>query len=165
MKPLTLLTKKDLKFKWGESQQQAFETLKIAFTSAPVLRHFDPTREITLETATSNLVSGGILSQPDDKGTLHPVGFYFKKHSPAECGYPIYDKELLAILMAFKHRRPLLEGSTHPIQVITDHRNLLYFTTNRLLNYRQTEWWEFLSLFTFKITYRPGTLQDRKSVV
>ena len=161
MKLLTLLTKKDQIFEWVESQQQAFETLITAFTSALVLCHFDPAREITLETDAFNLVSAGILSQPDDKGTLHPVAFYFKKHSPAECGYPIYDKELLAIVMAFKHRRPLLEGSTHPIQVITDHRNLLYFTTNRLLNYRQTEWWEFLSLFTFKITYRPGTLHGK----
>ena len=50
-----------------------------------------------------------------------------------------------------------MEGATHPIQVITDHRNLVYFTTNRLLNYRQTEWSKFLSRFDFRITYRPGT--------
>ena len=144
VKPLTLLTKKNQKFEWGEAQQHAFETLKSAFTSAPILRHFDPAREITLETDASNLVSAGILSQPDDEGILHPVAFYSKKHSPAECGYPIYDKELLAIVLAFKHWRPLLEGATHPIQVITDHRNLVDFTTNRLLNYCQSEWSEFL---------------------
>ena len=54
-----------------------------------------------------------------------------------------------------------MEGATYPIQVITDHRNLVYFTTNRLLNYRQTEWSEFLSRFTFQITYRPGTLHGK----
>ena len=161
VKPLTLLTKKNQKFEWGETQQHAFETLKSAFTSAPVLRHFDPAKEITLETDASNLVSAGILSQPDDEGVLHPVAFYSKKHSPAECGYPIYDKELLAIVLAFKHWQPLLEGATHPIQVITDHWNLVYFTTNRLLNYHQTEWSEFLSGFTFKNTYRPGTLHGK----
>ena len=153
VKLLTLLTKKDQIFEWGESQQQAFENLITAFTSAPVLCHFDPAREITLEADAFNLVSAGILSQPDDKGTLHPVAFFFKKHSLAECGYSIYDKELLAIVMSFKHWGPLLEGFTHPIQVITDHRILLYFTTNRLLNYRQTEWSEFCSRFSFKITY------------
>ena len=130
-------------------------------TSAPVLCHFDPTKEITLETDASNLVSAGIPSQPDDEGILHPVAFYSKKHSPAECGYPIYDKELLAIVLAFKHWRPLLEGATHPLQVITDHRNLVYFTRKRLLNYRQTEWSEFLSRFTFKINYQPGTLNGK----
>ena len=137
------------------------ETLKSAFTTALVLRHFDPARKITLVTDAFNLVSAGILSQSDDEGILHPVAIYSKKHSVAECGYPIYDKELLAIVMAFKHWRPLLEGSTHPIHVITDHRNLLYFTTNRLLNYRQTVWSEFRSRFTFKITYRPGTPQGK----
>ena len=161
VKPLTLLTKKNQKFEWGETQQHAFETIKSVFTSAPVLRHFDPAREITLETDASNLVSAGILSQPNDEGILHPVAFYSKKHSPAECGYPIYDKELLAIVLAFKHWRPLLEGAIHPVQVITDHRNLIYFTTNRLLNYRQTEWSEFLSRFTFRITYRLGTLHGK----
>ena len=65
------------------------------------------------------------------------------------------------MVMAFKHCRPLLEGSPHPIHVITDHSNVHYFTTNRLLNYRRTEWSEFLSSFTFKITYRPGTLHGK----
>ena len=161
VKPLTLLTKKNQKFEWGEAQQHSFETLKSAFTSAPVLRHFDSTKEITLETDASNQVSAGILSQPDDEGILHPVAFYSKKYFHAKCGYRIDDKELLAIILAFKHCRPLLEGATHPIQVITDHRNLVYFTTNRLLNYRQTEWSEFLSWFTFKITYCPGTLHGK----
>ena len=161
VRPLTLLTKKNQKFEWGEAQQHAFETLKSAFTSAPVLRHFDPAKEITLKTDALNLVSAGILSQPDDEGILHPIAYYSKKHSPAECGYLIYDKELLAIVLAFKHWRPLLEGATHPVQVITDYRNLVYFTTNRLLNYRQTEWSEFLSRFDFKITYRLGTLHGK----
>ena len=114
-----------------------------------------------MKTNASNLVSAGILSQPDDEGILHPVTYYFKKHSPAECGYPIYNKQLLAIVLAFKHWQPLLEGSVHPIQIITDHRNLLYFTTNRLLNYRQTKWPKFLSRFIFKISYCPGTLHGK----
>ena len=54
-----------------------------------------------------------------------------------------------------------MEGATHPIQVITDHRSLVYFTTNRLLNYRQTERSEFPSRFTIKIAYRPGTLHSK----
>ena len=87
----------------GRRQQYASETLKSAFTSAPVLHHFDPAKEITLETKTSNLVSVGILPQPEDEGILHPVAFYSKKQSSAECRYRIYDKELLANVLAPKH--------------------------------------------------------------
>ena len=54
-----------------------------------------------------------------------------------------------------------MEGTTHPIQVITVHENLVYFTTYRLLNNRQNKWAEFLLRFTLKITYRPGTFHSK----
>ena len=44
----------------------------------------------------------------------------------------------------------------HPILVYTDHRNLEYFTTTKVLNRRQAQWVDYLSLFDFKIVYRPG---------
>jgi len=104
----------------------------------------------------SHYVSAGILSQYEDEGVLHPVAFYSKKHSPAECNYEIYDKELMAIVRAFEEWRPRLEGSRHPIQVLSDHKNLEYFMSTKLLNRRQARWSEFLSRFDFRITYRPG---------
>jgi len=126
--PLTKMTKKEggkyVPFLWGQEQQADFDLLKKAFTSAPILRHFDYDREIIVETDASDYVSAGILSQHDDDGVLHPVAFYSKKHSPAECNYEIYDKELMAIIRAFEEWRPHLEGSHHPIQVLSDHKNL-----------------------------------------
>jgi hypothetical protein len=76
--------------------------------------------------------------------------------SPAEGNYKIYDKELLAIIRCFKQWRPELEGATHPIQVLSDHKNLQYFATTKQLSHRQARWSEYLSRFNFKITYRPG---------
>ena len=101
-------------------------------------------------------MSAGILSQHDDDSILHPVAFYSKKHSPAECNYEIYDKELLAIVLAFEEWRPHLEGSSQPIQILTDHNNLEYFMSTKLLNHRQERWSEFLSRFDFKMIFRPG---------
>ena len=77
---------------------KAFQRLKDVFTSAPILRHFDPEKEYVVETDASDYVSAGILSQIADDGLLHPVEFFSKKHSPAECNYKIYDKELMAII-------------------------------------------------------------------
>ena len=48
--PLTRLTRKDIKFLWGPEHQAAFEKLKVAFTQAPVLTHFDPANPIVVET-------------------------------------------------------------------------------------------------------------------
>ena len=44
----------------------------------------------------------------------------------------------------------------HPIKILTDHKNLQYFITLKLLNRRQTRWLEFLSHFKFKIIYHSG---------
>ena len=99
-----------------------------------------------------------MLSQYGDDRILRPVAFFSKKHLTTKCNYKIYDKELLAIVRCFEEWRPELEGTASPIKVITDHRNLEYFTTTKLLNRRQARWSEFLSRFNFQITYRPSKL-------
>ena len=148
-------------FVWRLEQQAAFNLLKKAFTSAPIVHHFDYNREIIVETDASDYVSAGILSQYDGQGIFHPVAFYSKKQSPTECNYEIYDKELLAIVCAFKEWRPHLEGLRYPAQVLSDHKNLEYFMSTKLLNCRQARWSEFLSRFDFRITYRPGKAGEK----
>ena len=106
-------------------------------TSAPVLRYFDPAKPAFLETDSSDYVTGGVLSQEDNEGILHPVAFYSYKMVPAECNYEIYNKELLAIVKAFENWRPELEGSSVPIKILTDYRGLEYFQTKRTLTRRQ----------------------------
>ncbi|KAH0606111.1 uncharacterized protein H6S33_003772, partial [Morchella sextelata] len=154
--PLTALTKKNVKFEWTDEREEAFQTLKKMFTTAPILAHFDPNRKIVIETDASDYVSAAILSQRDDEGILHPVAFFSKNHSPAECNYEIYDKELLAIVRCFEEWRHHLEGAQFPIEVLSDHRNLEYFMPTKLLNRRQARWSEFLSRFDFVIQFRPG---------
>jgi hypothetical protein len=154
--PLTRLTKKDVPFEWLEDQQRAFEEMVVKFTTAPTLRHFDHSREVIIETDESDYVSAGVLTQRDDDGVLHPVAFFSKKHSPAECNYDIYDTELIAIIKAHEEWRPECEGAEHTLQLITDHKNLEYFMSKKLLNRRQARWAQFLSRFDYEIVYRHG---------
>ena len=160
-KPLTQLTKKDVKFAWNDKCEQAFQALKLSFVTAPILLHFDPEKEIIVETDASDEVVAGVMSQHDEEGQLKPVAYFSTKMSPAECNYEIYDKELLAIIRAFELWRPELEGTEQPVTVVSDHKNLEYFMTTKLLSRRQARWSEFLSRFNFKITYRAGTLNRR----
>jgi hypothetical protein len=155
--PLVRLTRKDVKFDWTDECQRAFDRLKLAFTSAPVLRHFDPTLPCVVEADSSDYCLGGVLSQEDADGVLQPVAYYSKRLAPAECNYEIYDKELLAIIRCFEQWRPELEGATFPVKVLSDHKNLQYFCTTKQLSHRQARWSEYLSRFDFKITYRPGS--------
>ena len=50
----------------------------------------------------------------------------------------------------------LLAGAQHRIQVITNHKNLIYFSTTRTLNRRQAQWLTFLENYDFEIIFRPG---------
>jgi hypothetical protein len=154
--PLVNLTKKGTAWDWSSDCETAFQSLKTAFTTAPVLRHFDPSKEIVVECDSSDYVSSGILSQRDTDGTLHPVAFMSRKHSLQECNYEIYDKELLAIVRSFESWTAELMGAAYPITVITDHKNLEYFMTTKHLTRRQVRWSEFLSQFDWKIRATPG---------
>jgi hypothetical protein len=159
--PLTRLTKKDDLFVWEAEQQSAFEPMVTAFMTAPALRHFDHEREVIIETDSSDYVSSGVISQRNDEGVLHPVAYYSKKHLPAECNYNIYDKELMVIIKALEEWRPESEGAAYPLQLITDHKNVEYFMTKKLLNRRQAQWSEFLTQFDYEIVYRPGKLNGK----
>jgi hypothetical protein len=159
--PLNRLLLKTTPWHWGEEQQLAFIDLKTAFATAPVLAMFDYTRRTILETDASDWASGGVLSQYDDNGLLRPIAYFSSKHSAQECNYEIYDKELLAIIKALEEWRPELQGTNEPFEIITDHKNLEYFTSTKALSQRQVRWSEFLSQFDFRIVYRPGSKAAR----
>jgi hypothetical protein len=110
-----------------------------------------------VETDVSDFALGAILSQFGIDGLMHPVAFYSWKLTSAEINYQVYDMELLAIITTFEQWRPYLAGAQHRVQVLTDHKNLLYFTTTRTLNRRQARWSIFLANFNFEIQYQLGT--------
>ena len=160
-KPLTRLLKKDnlaRRFRWDSEAQKAFDYLKTAFTTAPILRHFDPELPTTLEADASDYAVGGVVSQvARDDGKLHPVAFYSRTLNPAEQNYEIYDKEMLAIVESLEHYRHLFEGLGQQITIYSDHHNLLWFTETKVYNRRQARWAEKLSKYDFVIHFRPGS--------
>ncbi|KAM4063649.1 reverse transcriptase (RNA-dependent DNA polymerase) [Hirsutella rhossiliensis] len=126
--PLTRLTKKDVPFRWDGLCEEAFEKLKDLLITAPILAHFHPERRLSW------------------KQTL--------QDSP-EANYAIHDKELLAILRCLEQWEPELRAVEH-FKILTDHKNLRYFYSERRLTERQVRWSEFLSRFQFELEWRPG---------
>ena len=153
--PMLKLLKKDQKFKWDEDCQTAFDKLKSDFSSAPILRHPDTSKPFIVEADASDYAIGGILSQEWD-GKLHPIAYYSRKLTAPEINYEVHDKELLAIVACFYQWRSFLLSNSEPVQVLTDHRNLLYFSSSKKLNRRQVRWSLFLCDFNFQIIFRPG---------
>ena len=156
--PLTRLTRKGTVWNFSDSARKAFEALKSAFTSAPILTHWIPDKPIIVETDASDYALGAILSIQTDSGEIHPVAFHSRTFSAPELNYDTHDKELLAIFEAFRVWRHYLEGSGTPIDVVTDHKNLEYFSTTKVLTRRQARWSEYLAQFNLTIRFRPGKL-------
>ena len=155
--PLNLLTRKNEPWIWMRLQQNAFDTLKQIFSSAPVLLIPDITRPFTVMTDASLLAAGAVLMQTDDNGDHHPCAYFSKTFAPAEQNHDIYDWELLAVILALDKWRQYLRGTTHPVTIITDHKNLSYIKDPRKLSHRQARWSLFLQDFNICWQITPGT--------
>jgi hypothetical protein len=151
--PLTALLKKDVKYEWSESTNEAFNKLKQAITSAPVLINPDQTKSFTVVTDASGYAIGAQLCQDHGNG-LQPIAFMSKKMIPAELNYPVHEQELLAVICALDEWRHYLYGQHFTI--ITDHRSLQYINTQPHLSARQRRWVEKLQQFDFTIEYKDG---------
>ncbi|KAJ8456455.1 hypothetical protein ONZ45_g18712 [Pleurotus djamor] len=159
--PLTRLTRKNVAWVFSEDCRRAFKALKLAFTTAPILSHWIPDCPIVVETDASDYALGAIISIYAPDGEIHPVAFHSRTFSGAELNYDVHDKELLAIFEAFTVWRHYLEGAPTTIDVVTDHKNLEYFSTSKVLTRRQVRWSEYLSQFNLCIRYRPGKLGEK----
>ena len=104
--PLYALLKKDVVFRWERDQQSAFDLLKQALTSPPLmlLPNFD--RDFVLHTDASATGMGAVLSQLDDAGTEHPVYYASKTLSPSERNYSTTVRECLAVKWSCQLFRP-----------------------------------------------------------
>lgn len=159
--PLTNLTKKDSTWRWGKEENEAFERLKKIFASEPVLAQWDPGRETILEADCSGYAIGGCLSQMDDQNYLRPIAYFSRRLNGAEANYPIHDKELLAIVTCLQEWQAELQSVSTPFTILTDHKNLNYFATKRLLNERQVRYNDVLQRFSFVLKWRAGSSCER----
>ena len=116
---------------------------------APVLTHWIPDTPIMVETDASDYALAAVLSICTLDSDYHLVAFHSQTFKDAEANYDIHNKELTAIYNAFKRWRHYLEGAGTPIDIVTNHRNLQYFLTTKVLTRRQARCLEFLLQFQY----------------
>jgi len=95
---MNMLTKKDVKWVWGESQQKTFDELKGVFMTKPVLVAPDLDKEFRVEADASNYATGGVLSMKYSDNLWRLVAFISKSLSNTERNYEIHDKEMLVVI-------------------------------------------------------------------
>ncbi|KAL0202703.1 hypothetical protein M9458_000721, partial [Cirrhinus mrigala] len=131
---------------WSPPAIQAFFDLRQRFTTAPILHHPDPDIPFLVEVDAS---STGRQGQPPK---TYPCAYFSHKLTPAERNYDVGNRELLAIKLALEEWRHWLKGAQHPFTVLTDHKNLEYLRSAKVLNHRQARWALFFSRFHFQNT-------------
>ena len=105
----------------------------------------------------SLLAAGTVLMQKDTNGDLHSCTYFSKTFSLAEWNYDIYDRELLAVILALSEWKHYLQETSHPVSVITDHKNLSYIKDPHKLSCRQAHWSLFLQDFHIEWIVTPGS--------
>ena len=156
--PLYRLLKKDVRWRWTNTEEEAFETSKRLLTSTQVLTHFDPNLELVLSCDASSYGVGAVLAHKFPDGSEKPVAYASRTLTQAEKGYSQLEKEGLACIFGIKKFRSYLYG--HRFTIYTDHLPL-----KSLFNEQQAipvqasgriqRWALLLSSYEYSITFRP----------
>ena len=154
-RPLNALTSEKNPWDWTADCQTAFEALKIAVTTTPVLSMPTKTNPFRIETDGSGIGLGAVLSQQHN-GVWHLIVYISHSLSDTERNYHAADLEMAAIIFALKEWRHYLINAALPFEILTDHQNLTYFKKPQDLNRRQARWAHFLQQYHFTMTHCSG---------
>ncbi|KAJ3684964.1 hypothetical protein LUZ61_014128 [Rhynchospora tenuis] len=147
-KPLTDLTKKNA-FAWSSQAQVAFDTLKHAMTTTPVLTLPDYAKQFVIETDASALGMGAVLMQDN-----RPIAYLSKSLGVKNQGLSTYEKELLALITAVKKWKHYLLGQ--PFVIRTDQISLKHLLEQKVTNALQHKSLCTLLGLDYKIEYKKG---------
>ncbi len=154
--PLTDLTRKKCPevVEWTPACEKAFQTLKDALCSEPILKMPDFTLEFILQTDASDRGLGAVLSQVFD-GKEHPVVYLSRKLLPREQNYATIEKECLAVKWAIETLQYYLLG--REFKIITDHQPLKWLNEAKENNKRLTRWSLDLQPYCFRVEHKKGS--------
>ena len=154
--PLSAICRNGQPFYWKPLHEACFACIKAIACKSPVLRPIDPMASDPIWVVCDASLSGigAMYGQGPTWQTCRPAGFMSKKFTAAQMNYRVFEMETIAILEALLKWEDKLLGRR--LLVVTDHKALEFFKTQRRLNSRQARWMEFLARFDFDITYVKG---------
>lgn len=146
---------------WSDALKEDFNLVKHAIVHAPVLQFADFSKPFHIATDASNTGVGGVLYQPDAPGgdiTPHNiVSICSKKLQASQLNYPVYKKELWAIVYCLRQFHTYVWGRGDLI-IFTDHKPLSYLLDQKELGVALQQWLDCILDYRFIIHYRPGIL-------
>ncbi|CAM8878468.1 unnamed protein product [Rhodiola kirilowii] len=150
--PLTDMLRKDA-FIWSTEAASAFDSLKLALSTTPVLSLPDFSRPFVVQSDASGVGMGAVLLQDNQ-----PLAFFSKKFTPTMQHSSTYNGELCAVVSAVLKWRHYLLGARFLIE--TDHQPLRSILTQSIHTPEQQRWVAKLIGFDFEVRYKPGRLNN-----
>jgi hypothetical protein len=155
-RPLYDLLHKKVTWHWSNDADEAFQGLKDALCSDPVMRMPDFNAPFVLTTDGSVSGIGAVLEQEQSDGLLHPVGFYSRALTKAEQNYAATEIELLAVVTAVTVAfRYYVFGRRFTLR--SDCSSLRWLLQAKEPTPRMARWVLKLSDYDFSFEHRPGT--------
>ena len=152
-RPLNKLTGEGVPYIWDENCEDAFQKLKIALTTAPVLGYPRPHGQMVLDTDASGEALGAVLSQIQD-GKEVVLAYLSKSLDQAERNYCITRKELLAVVESCKAWHPYIFG--RPVIVRTDNSAVAWAKRMKIPSGQMARWLQRLGTYDLTEVHRPG---------
>lgn len=152
-KPLHDLYKKTKKFTWTSECQNAFDTLKTALTTSPILGFPLPGLPFTLDTDASDRAVGAVLSQNQD-GKERVIAYMSKTMNRHEQSYCVTRKELLAVVTALRKFHPYLYGQK--VLLRTDNADVSWVRSLKNPTGQTVRWLQEIETYDLTVTHRPG---------
>lgn len=152
-RPLQILLKGNSKFCWGDDQEEAFDDLKRALISDPVLGLYDENCPTEIHTDASGYGIGAVLVQVQ-KGEEKVIAYASRSLTKAEKNYSTTERECLAVIWAVNKFRPYLFGKSFTI--VTDHHSLCWLAGLKDPSGKLARWALRLQEHDISIVYKSG---------
>lgn len=162
MIPLAVLnnvTGDTVPFRWGETEQRAFDEAK-GIVASMKGQHRTPLDygkgSPPVNIVTDGCLTGiaGVVSQGESFKTAKVAAYFSAKLNPAQQNYPVHEIEMLAGVETMLRHRDILQGTR--FRWYTDHKGLIHLLEQKNLSGRQARWMEKISEFDFEVIYVPG---------
>ena len=152
--PLNHLTRDQVAFNWTPECEIAFQALKKALSSSPVLAFPNTNKQFLVEVDASKNAVGGVLSQTQENGSVHPVAYFSSALKDNQKDWSPYTQEAFALVLATRHWSTYLLGNE--FTVFSDHNPLVYLKTKKNPKGIIARWISELEGYNFSVKHVPG---------
>ena len=155
--PLYKLLRKEVRWRWTDIEEKAFNASKDLLTSSALLVHFNPELDLVLMCDASSYGIGAVLAHRMPDGSERPIGYASRSLSSSQRNYSQLEKEALVLVFGVQRFHAYLFG--HRFELVTDHQPLLallhqHRPTSTQASARIRRWSLFLSAYEYTITFR-----------